>query len=183
MADNHVKVNRGLSFTPRASAPSNPVNGDMYYDLVLSKFRKYENGVWSDLSGPSASSQFNIVVGSSTDVTSGDAQYSSIITALASSVTGDRILILPSYVGTENISITKQLSIAGLGRASVISGTVTFTSAADYSRLTNIKVTDNITLNAGADGVICDDLWLASGKTFLVDSTVTGEYLMAIQES
>jgi hypothetical protein len=49
MADNHFKVNRGLSLVPQTTAPSNPANGDIYYDSVLVKFRKYQAGLWSDL--------------------------------------------------------------------------------------------------------------------------------------
>lgn len=53
MADNHFKVNRGLSLVPQSGAPSNPTNGDIYYDSGLNKFRKYENGAFSDLASSS----------------------------------------------------------------------------------------------------------------------------------
>lgn len=49
MADNHFKINRGLSLVPQTSAPSNPANGDIYYDSTLNKFRKYQNAQWTDL--------------------------------------------------------------------------------------------------------------------------------------
>lgn len=63
MADNHFKVNRGLSLAPQTSAPSNPANGDVYYDSVLNKFRKYENGAWTDFgsSGGSGGTGINLV--------------------------------------------------------------------------------------------------------------------------
>jgi len=48
MANNHVKLNRGATFVPQASEPSNPTNGDMYYDDVLNKFRRFENGAFVD---------------------------------------------------------------------------------------------------------------------------------------
>lgn len=51
MADNHFTINRGLTLNPQTSAPSNPNDGDMYYDSTLNKFQKYENGVWKDLGG------------------------------------------------------------------------------------------------------------------------------------
>lgn len=54
--DNSFKVNRGLNLLPQSTTPTNPSNGDIYYDNTLNKFRKYENGLWSDLgSGGSGS--------------------------------------------------------------------------------------------------------------------------------
>ena len=120
------------------------------------------------------------VVGSAADVTAGLATTDSIATAITNSSSGGRILLLPSYVGTENITINKKLFITGLGNASVITGTVTFTSAADSSFLTNLKVTDTITLDLGADSIQVDNIWLASTKTFVDNGT--GNYLMALQE-
>jgi hypothetical protein len=38
-----------------ATAPSPAMNGDMYYNSVLNKFQKYENGSWSDLGATSSS--------------------------------------------------------------------------------------------------------------------------------
>lgn len=47
MAKKFLKINSGVGLTPQTSAPSDPVNGDMYYDNTLNAFRKYENGAWS----------------------------------------------------------------------------------------------------------------------------------------
>ncbi len=49
MADNHFKIHKGVTLAPQSSAPSNPTNGDIYYDSTFQKFRKYENGAWTDL--------------------------------------------------------------------------------------------------------------------------------------
>lgn len=122
------------------------------------------------------------IVGSAAQVTAGSATHSSIVSAIAAVSAGAQILVLSTYTGTENITFDKQLVIKGQGHSSIITGTVTFDSSSDFSRLTNIKVTDNITLSAGADGVEVDSIWLATGKSFLVDSTVAGEYLQAIVE-
>jgi len=121
------------------------------------------------------------VVGSAADVTAGIATTSSIATAITNSSAGGRILILPSYVGTESITVSKKLYISGLGNASVITGTVTFNSSSDSSYMTNLKVTDTITLDSGADSVQVDNIWLASGKTFVDNGA--GNYLMALQET
>jgi hypothetical protein len=49
MARNHFKIDRGITLTPQASAPSDPTNGDIYYNSTLGKFKKYENGTWTDI--------------------------------------------------------------------------------------------------------------------------------------
>lgn len=133
--------------------------------------------LWAD---SPLSAQFNRIVGSAAQVTAGTAQYSTIASAITAASAGDRVLILPAYSGTENVTVSKKLFISGLGHTSVITGTVTFSSAADYSKLTNVKVTDTITLDSGADGIYVTDIWLASGKTFTNNGS--GNYLMAIQE-
>lgn len=56
MADNHFKIHRGVTLAPQATEPANPVDGDIYYDSSLNKFRKYENGAWSDLGSGSGGS-------------------------------------------------------------------------------------------------------------------------------
>lgn len=40
-----------LGLANLASAPSNPINGQMYYDSGLNKFRVYENGAWVNAVG------------------------------------------------------------------------------------------------------------------------------------
>lgn len=46
MADNFFKNRNGIALGSLAAAPSNPLNGDFYYDTTLNKFRRYENGAW-----------------------------------------------------------------------------------------------------------------------------------------
>ncbi len=48
MADNHFKIHKGVTLAPQSAEPSNPIDGDMYYDSTFNKFRKFENGAWSD---------------------------------------------------------------------------------------------------------------------------------------
>lgn len=128
------------------------------------------------------SAQYNRIVGSAAQVTAGTAGYSTIASAISAASSGDRILILPEYATTENVTVNKRLLIVGLGYSSTITGTVTFTSAGAKSTLQQVKVTDSITLQTGADEIQINNIWLATGKTFLIDSTVTGELVSAIQE-
>lgn len=50
---NFFKVQKGIVLVGQASAPASPDNGSIYYDTVLNKFQKYENGVWSSFGGSS----------------------------------------------------------------------------------------------------------------------------------
>jgi hypothetical protein len=124
---------------------------------------------------------YDFILGSSGDVSSGIATNSTF--ASITQADGKRIFILPTYSTTENWSITKQLTVSGTGYQSRINGTVTFSSAADQSLLTNCRVSDTVTLQAGADMVVVAPIWLDSGKSFAIDSTVTGEYVLGIQAS
>lgn len=124
------------------------------------------------------SAQYNVILGSAAQVTAGTATHSTF--ASVTQADGDRVLVLPAYATTEAWSITKKLYVTGLGETSVITGTLTFTSTADYSYVTNLKVTDTVTLNSGADGINVSNIFLASGKSFTDNGS--GNYLMAIQE-
>ena len=46
-----MKVRSGITFLGLSSAPSDPQNGDTYYDTTLNKLRTYENGAWEDVVG------------------------------------------------------------------------------------------------------------------------------------
>jgi hypothetical protein len=52
MSDSFFKINRGVTLNPQSEYGSGDpagTNGDIYYNNVLGKFRKYQNGAWSDL--------------------------------------------------------------------------------------------------------------------------------------
>ena len=91
----------------------------------------------------------------------------------------DRITWL---IGTfvENITVTKKLKLDGLGHGTVLDGTVTFTNTSLYSSLKDVKVTGDITLDSGADGIFIKEVWLSAGST-LVDNG-NGNLLEAIVE-
>ncbi len=50
MSSNFLKIRSGVGLGSLASAPSSPVDGEMYYDSALGKFRVRENGSWSVVS-------------------------------------------------------------------------------------------------------------------------------------
>jgi hypothetical protein len=49
LGDNFYRINRGLNLNPQSSAPSNPTNGDAYYDSSIGSFVVYDNGFWINL--------------------------------------------------------------------------------------------------------------------------------------
>lgn len=66
MANNFLTLKDGITLGSLAADPSNPVNGDIYYNKTSNKFRKYENGAWSDLDttgGGSSSRTINTQTG------------------------------------------------------------------------------------------------------------------------
>jgi len=48
MADNGFKINKSVNFNPQTTAPSNPVDGDFYYDSTVQTFSYYHNGSWAN---------------------------------------------------------------------------------------------------------------------------------------
>lgn len=48
MADNGFKINKSANFNPQTTAPSNPVDGDFYYDSTVQTFSYYHNGSWAN---------------------------------------------------------------------------------------------------------------------------------------
>src|ERR1700693_4672522 len=59
MSANFFKINHGINLDPQyINGSGDPVgtDGDIYYNQVLDKFRKFEAGFWSDLGGGTGSS-------------------------------------------------------------------------------------------------------------------------------
>lgn len=139
---------------------------------------------WAAIGGASTVARvdalYDWVIGSAGQVISGAATHSTWAGAIAAASAGDSIKVLKG-AWTENVSVNKALTIEGSGPGSVLTGSVTFTSAADESLLTKIRLTDNITLDSGADMIRVSDVWLASGKTFIDNGT--GNYVDGFQET
>jgi len=128
---------------------------------------------------PIATGIYPFVVGTSAQVSAGQAGYTTFAAAQTAASDGDRITYLRGTF-TENISVSKVLRIDGLGHGSILNGTVTFTNTSSFSELTDVKITDNVTLNSGANGIFVNNVWLATGKTFIDNGT--GNLLEAIVE-
>ncbi len=48
MADNGFKINKSVNLNPQAGAPTNPINGDFYYDSSIGSFAYYHDGSWAN---------------------------------------------------------------------------------------------------------------------------------------
>ncbi len=120
------------------------------------------------------------VVGSSAQVTSGLATDLTIASALSAAVSGNSILILAGTY-TESPTISTSVTIEGTGENCNIVGAITFASGSDYSYMRGIRTTTSITLNTGVKGVIITEVFLASGQTFIDNST--GSLVSGIQET
>lgn len=68
MSSNFLTLKKGVRVGLSSSEPVDGQNGDIYYNTTLNKFRKYENGLWSDLDTTAPPSSLNMVeFDSSTD--------------------------------------------------------------------------------------------------------------------
>jgi len=103
-----------------------------------------------------------IFVGNQAQVDAGVATYTTIQAAINGANNGDVITILGGTFD-ENLTIDKSVMIKGIGRKTIISGTVSFDSGSDFSSLRMVRVTDNITINT--DGSFLTEMWLATAKS------------------
>lgn len=164
----------------RPTASSYPYR--VIWNTSTSEAQVSDGSSWIPLGAASVQNRvaalYDAVLGSAGQVTSGAATHSTWATAIAALSAGDTLKVLEGS-WTENVTVDKSLHIEGNGFGSVLTGSITFNSSSDQSSLSQVKVSDNITLSAGADGVIIKNIWLANGKSFLVDNTVVGEIVEA----
>lgn len=108
MSDNFYKINRGINLGPQAGEPSNPSNGDIYYDTSLNKFRKYENGSWSDLGSSNSAGNKNFI-------TNGDAEANTLGWSTYADAAGTRPV--DGTGGSPTVTFTRSTSspLEGLG--------------------------------------------------------------------
>ena len=118
------------------------------------------------------SGMFNAIVGSTSQVGTGQAGYSSLqaaVTALAS-VTNARILILPGVTLTENVVVSAPVYLQGSGLSSVVSGTFTLAAGSSGSIVKGFKVTGAISIVS--NNSFYQESWQSLGQTY--SNTGTG---------
>lgn len=118
--------------------------------------------------GSPLTSQYNVIIGSAANVSAGVATNSTF--ASWTPVSGDRVLLLPTYTGTENVTITaSNILLVGLGASCIITGTLTLDTGSNESMVSGLRITDNMTINSNK--CHADRMILASGKTFIDNGT------------
>lgn len=107
--------------------------------------------------------KYAFTVGTTADVTNNAADFDTIAGALSSASDGNKIILLGDREFTENVTLTKNVTIEGYGSTSTISGTVDFNSGSDDATMKDLKVAGDITINT--NGVRLKDLWQRTGDT------------------
>jgi len=106
---------------------------------------------------------FDAIVGTAGQVTAGIATHTSLqaVDDDVAIVDGDSVLYLKnSIVGP--VIITKKLYIEGLGHNSEIDGALTFATSADFSSISGIRITGDITFDSGTEGILFEKCWVPS---------------------
>lgn len=121
----------------------------------------------------------NIVVGTYAQVTAGVASHSTWTAAIAAAASGDTVRGL-NATWVENVTVTKQLQIVGLGYGTYINGSLTLNSSASHCTITGLRVNNDVTLDSGADANVMRDIFLPVDKTFVDNGD--GNLLEGMQE-
>jgi len=131
---------------------------------------------WIPADSPTANrvaAMYTAIVGSSGQVSSGAADYTSINTAIAALSAGDTLLILKgTYV--ENVVVNKNLNIIGQGYGSsgtVISGTWEFASGSSDSILEKVRITSTFTIDSGVAEISADKFWVPTLASLIINGT------------
>lgn len=157
--------------------------GRVIWVTDLSILKVDTGGAWISIPTSAAADRlgeiYDAVIGTAGQVASGIATHSTFAAAIAALSAGDSIFVLDGTY-TENVSVSKKLTIEGSGHSSNINGTLTFTSSSDNSLVMGVRVADNITFDSGADQIFLINSFLATAKT--VTDNGTANYIEMIQE-
>ena len=124
---------------------------------------------------------FNVIFGSSAQVTAGVATHSAV--ASWTQADGDRVLVLPGYSESASWTLTKKVFVMGLGNTSQITGSITLSTGSSKSEIKDLRVTTGITVNSGIDGCVIKDVWFPTGQTFTDNATLLANHLQAMVET
>lgn len=173
--DNSFKVNRGLNLNPQTTVPTNPVNGDFYYDTTLNTFVFYDNGFWINLA-------------SRTDI----ASATSITSAQLTAIVVQNSLIRITGATTTNIygllasTDGKNVTIYNASTAFISLKNNDSTEATAANRIVTYNSSD-LTLSPGQAVSLAYDAgqsrWIVSSSVGSGSGSGTGDDLDALQYS
>lgn len=164
------QISARLENYTNAGKPSAANAGRVIWTTDLSVLQVDTGAAWVQINTSGGGAAWDVILGSSAQVTAGTATHSSWASAIAAASAGDTIKVLEGS-WTENVTVTKQLNIEGNGYGSYVDGTFTFDSSSDRSLLSGIRLSGNMTLNSGANLISVSDVWFAATKTFIDNGT------------
>jgi uncharacterized delta-60 repeat protein len=160
MADNFWKVRHGLTIGSRASDPSNPINGDIYYNSTRNVYRKYEAGAWFDVASNQDSSTILIEGGNwawsdATDTLSWSADAYIQVPGLAK--TRNEI-----NVGSVSLAADGDIAYVDINRTTGVAATLTVSTGAIASvedRVGRVVIARRIgnSIYVGPQGMLLED--------------------------
>lgn len=106
-------------------------------------------GRWLQTAAAAVSNKYAAVVAN--PAISGFSTHTTISSAITA-VSAGAVILVTAGTYTETVTINKQLTIEGVGYASIVSGNVSVTSVSDFSTVTGLKITGTVTLDSGATG-------------------------------
>lgn len=109
MSENFLKINKGLSMKGQTTEPAG-ANGDVYFNETLGKFRKFENGSWSNLASSGA--------GTKNYISNGDAEANADGWSGYADAAGTRPV--DGTGGSPNVTFTRSTSSPLAGQASFL---------------------------------------------------------------
>jgi uncharacterized protein YhbP (UPF0306 family) len=170
---------RKLTASSSAISIAAPTGLSSNYTINLPTALPSANAVYQITSGGTSSfvggyvPLFDAVIGSAAQVTGGIATHSTFASAIAAVSANGTIRVLPG-AWTENVNVTKTLTILGSGYGSVVTGTLTLT-AADHCTIKGIQFTGSVTLDSSTDGSIVQECFIGSSSTCTDNGT--GNYI------
>lgn len=105
--------------------------------------------------------------------------YTSVQTAINTVPAGGTILILKGTY-TETITLSQEVHLWGMGRSTILNGTVTIQSAASFSSILNLKFANSITLNGSCNGCFVQACWQSDG--FVISNSGSANNVLIVQE-
>lgn len=119
---------------------------------------------------------YDVILGSAAQVSAGVATHSTWAGAIVACPAGGSMFVLRGSI-TENVTLAKNIRIVGQGYASVLNGTFTMATGADFSTIMNLKFGGNVSI--ASNGSFVRDCFIAVAAT--LTDTGSGNSKLLVQ--